>query len=389
MRKLAITLLILLALGVAGALLLPYLLDVNSYRGRIQAELEQRLHRPVTLGAMELKVLPLAFRVENVAIAEDPAFGPRKNFAEADELYVTAALWPLLHGDLQVHSLELNRPRIELARSAEGVWNYSSLGRAPAAPAQPGQAAAAGQPAPSTQAAPAPASAFSLAELKITDGTVAITDLQKNSPRTVYDHIDLTLGDYAPGKAFSVMAATHLPGAGAQTIRLEGRGGPLADEGLLATPFDGDLELQEISLAGLAQLLQSPALAGSNGVLTGKAAIQNTSGRLASKGSLRLEQAHIRGVETGFPTALEYDVSEDAATQMFHVEHTKLTLGQTPIAIQGTIQAQRSFGRQPAARVLNGSLAGEHAVRSRQGRRLQQLSEADEQIGRASCRERV
>ncbi|MGH9492117.1 MAG: AsmA family protein [Terriglobales bacterium] len=318
MRKLAITFLILLMLGIAGALLLPYLLDVNSYRGRIQAELEQRLHRPVTLGAMELKVLPLAFRVENVAIAEDPAFGPRKNFAEADELYVTAALWPLLHGQLEVQSLELNRPRIELVRNTEGVWNYSSLGRAPAAPA----------------------STFSLAELKITDGAVAITDLQKNSPRTVYDHIDLTLGDYAPGKAFSIVAATHLAGAGAQTIRLEGRGGPVADEGLLATPFDGDLELQEVSLAGLAQLLQSQALAGSNGVLTGKAAIQNSGGRLASKGTLRLEQARIRGVETGFPIALEYDLSEERATQVFHVEHTKLTLGRTPIAVQETIGAQ-------------------------------------------------
>src|SRR5574337_83898 len=81
MRKLAITLVVLLVLGVAGALLLPYLLDVNSYRGRIQAELEQRLHRPVTLGQMQLKVVPLAFKVDHVAIAEDPAFGPRKDFA--------------------------------------------------------------------------------------------------------------------------------------------------------------------------------------------------------------------------------------------------------------------------------------------------------------------
>ena len=86
MRKLAITFLVLLVLAVAGMLLLPYFLDVNSYRGRIQAELEQRLHRSVTLGAMQLNVLPLAFRVENVAIAEDPAFGPRKNFAEADRI---------------------------------------------------------------------------------------------------------------------------------------------------------------------------------------------------------------------------------------------------------------------------------------------------------------
>jgi uncharacterized protein involved in outer membrane biogenesis len=337
MRKLAITILILLVLAVAAVALLPYFLDVNSYRGRIQAELEQRLHRPVTLGPMELKVLPLAFRVENVAIAEDPAFGPRKNFAETDELYVTAALWPLLHGELQIHSLELNRPRIELVRSADGVWNYASLGRAPsAAPAS----APAAPSAPASPTQPAPASAFSLAELKITDGQVAITDLQKGALRMVYDHIDLTLGDYAPGKAFSIDAATHLAGPGAQTIRLEGRGGPLADQGLLATPFDGTLEFDEVSLAGLQQLLGSQALASSEGVLSGKAAIQNSAGKLVSKGELKLERPRIRGIETGFPIALDYDFNQDAATQVLHLEHAKLTLGQTPISVKGTIEAQ-------------------------------------------------
>jgi uncharacterized protein involved in outer membrane biogenesis len=335
MRKLAITFLILLVLGVAAVFLLPYVLDVNSYRGRIQAELEQRLHRPVTLGAMDLKVLPLAFRVQNVAIAEDPAFGPRKNFAEADELYVTAALWPLLHGELEVHSLELNKPRIELVKGADGVWNYASLGRGPAAPASPAA------PAPGTQpAAPAPASAFSLSELKITDGQVAMTDLEKGSARTVYDHIDLTLGDYAPGKAFSIIAATHLAGTGAQTIKLEGRGGPVADEGMLATPFDGTLELEEVSLAGLQQLLHTQALAGSDGVLSGKAAIQNGGGKLMSKGELKLEQPRIRGVETGFPIAIDYDFNQDAATQVIRLDHAKLTLGQTPISVKGTIEAQ-------------------------------------------------
>ena len=121
---------------------------------------------------------------------------------------------------------------------------------------------------------------------------------------------------------------------------MEGRGGPLADQGLLATPFDGNLELQEVSLAGLQQLLRSPSLAGWEGMLSGKAAIRNAGGKLASKGSLRLEQARIRGVETGFPIALEYDLTDELATQVIRLERTKLTLGQTPIAVQGKIESQ-------------------------------------------------
>ncbi len=337
MRKLAITVVVLLLLGVAAVALLPYLVDVNQYRGRIQAELEQRLHRPVTLGAMELRVFPPAFRVENVTIAEDPAFGPQEDFAQAEDLYVTAALWPLLRGELQIQSLELKRPRIEMVRSAAGVWNYASLGSAPAASgSEPASAATPAAPPPATQ----PASTLSLEELKITDGQVAITDLEKGSPRTIYDHIDLTLEDYAPGKAFSLMAALHLPGTGAQAIRLEGSAGPLADQGLLATPFEGTLELDEVSLAGLRQLLGSQALVGSEGVLTGKADVQNSPGRLASKGQLKLERSQIRGIKTGFPITLDYDLVEEAATGHLQIAQAQLKLGPTPISVKGSIRMQ-------------------------------------------------
>ena len=37
-----------------------------------------------------------AFKVENAVIAEDPQFAKGNNFAQAQELYVTAALMPLL-----------------------------------------------------------------------------------------------------------------------------------------------------------------------------------------------------------------------------------------------------------------------------------------------------
>ena len=39
---------------VALALALPHLIDVNKYRGQVQAQLQQRLNRPVQLGQMSL-----------------------------------------------------------------------------------------------------------------------------------------------------------------------------------------------------------------------------------------------------------------------------------------------------------------------------------------------
>src|SRR5207248_10837686 len=52
-------------------------------------------------------------------------------------------------------------------------------------------------------------SQFSLSELAIQDGLVAVTDLQKRQPRAVYDHIDGTLNDFAPGQPFAVQVAAR------------------------------------------------------------------------------------------------------------------------------------------------------------------------------------
>src|SRR4051812_48807220 len=173
----------LLVLLVIVLLAAPFFLDVNRYHDRIQSELQKKLGRQVSLGTMHLSLIPFAFKVENAVIAEDPQFAKGSNFAQAKELYVTAALMPLLHGDVQIKSLELRQPKIELIRNAQGVWNFSSL--AGTRPQQPGQPQS--QPAPQQQPANKPSAAspepqkqkaISLEDLKITDGQVALTDLQ-------------------------------------------------------------------------------------------------------------------------------------------------------------------------------------------------------------------
>ena len=44
-------------------------------------------------------------------------------------------LFPLLSKNIEIDSLELKRPAIELIRNAQGVWNFSTIASAPAAPA--------------------------------------------------------------------------------------------------------------------------------------------------------------------------------------------------------------------------------------------------------------
>ena len=131
MRKLKII------LGIVGAVLVLLVLgvwlfvDVNKFQPQIQAKLEQQLHRKVTLGKMSLGLLPVRFTVKDVVIAEDPAFKSSFPFTQARELDVRVRLLPLLGGSVQVASIDLQEPSVELIRDKKGVWNFTSLRAAP------------------------------------------------------------------------------------------------------------------------------------------------------------------------------------------------------------------------------------------------------------------
>ena len=64
MRKIVIAAVAVVVLIVVAMFLLPYFIDINQHRDEIQAQLQDRLHRPVKLGAMSLAVFPLRVEVE-------------------------------------------------------------------------------------------------------------------------------------------------------------------------------------------------------------------------------------------------------------------------------------------------------------------------------------
>jgi uncharacterized protein involved in outer membrane biogenesis len=356
MRKLAVVLVVLVFIVVVTLLALPHLIDVNQYRGQVQTQLQQRLNRPVQLGAMSLGVFPLKVEVTNVTIGDDPSFGSKVPFAQVGELDVSIALLPLLAKNIQVDSLELKQAKIEIIRNAQGIWNFSTAGNAPPAaqpapPAQP-QAPARQTPAP---AAPSTSGGFSLAELKVTDSQIAITDHLKHQSRSVYDHIDVTLRDYSPGKPFTLDADAHLPGGGAETLQLSGDGGPVNNADFASTPFKGKIKLKEVSISGLQRFLNASALQGTDAVLSGAADLSNSSGRMAASGSLKLESAVIYGVAVGYPIAADFDLTDDLSTDVLQIKQGALKLGSTPLSISGTINSH------PTPSVLDVNLSASNA----------------------------
>ena len=324
MRKLGIVLGILFLLIVIAGIVFYLTFDINNYRGRIQSELQQRLGRQVKLGDMHLKVFPPSFEVQNVSIADDPSFNNKTAFVQAAELDVSVQLAPLFHKQVEVNSLELKRPQIELVKSQKGEWNFSSLGNKSSQKTQ------------STPSDKGSSGGFSLANLIVTDGQVAITDRQAGQPRAVYDHIDVNLKNFSADHPFNLQLAAHLPGPGSQEIQLQGQGGPIAQANPASTPFHGTLELKNVAISGLKQFLNSPALNNIDGTLTGQTKIDTDAGKLSASGQTTIQNARVNGIDVGYPIVADYTVSDDLANSLLSITRGTVKLGQTPLAVTGT-----------------------------------------------------
>ena len=355
MKKLAIVVIVIIVIIVGLLLALPHIVDVNQYRGQIQSELQQRLGRPVQLGELSLGVFPVRVEANNVTIGDDPGFRSTVPFAQVSQLDVSVKLLPLLSKNIEMDSLELKRPRIELIRDAKGVWNFSTIGNAPAsAPPPPTQPNKQQAPAPAQQPSQ-PSGGFSLGKLQITDGQIAITDYQKHQSRAIYDHIDVTLKDFAPGKPFSLDMTAHLPGTGSQTLSVSGDGGPINNADLTNTPFKGTVKFNQVSLSGAQKFLNSNALAGTDAVITGSTDLTNASGNMNAAGSLKLQDAIVHGVKVGYPISADFDIADNLNSDVIQIKKCNLKLGSTPLSMNGT------FNSHPNPAVVDLSLSTSNA----------------------------
>jgi AsmA protein len=346
-RKLIVGVGIFLAVVLVALLIFAATFNVNKYHDKIQSELEQHLGRTTTLGDMHLSVFPPRFRVENPSIADDPHFSTGTPFVKAQELDVFVKLLPLLHKQVEIDTLTLQRPSVNLIKNAAGVWNFASLGH-PSENAQP--APTSPTPAqtpprennPSSPQQPSSQQQFSLGELTISNGQVSILDQQKSKVPSVYDHIDVTLKDFSPDTPFTVDASVRMAGAGSQEARLEGKGGPIVNGQPAATPFHGTLSLKQVSIGDLSKFLNSPALNGTDGTITGDTKIDNQSGKLTAQGETHVQNAKIQGTELGFPVIAQYDLTDDMTSDLLTIRNFVVKLGSTPLEINGTVNAKNT-----------------------------------------------
>jgi AsmA protein len=103
--------------GIAVAVLLlilvvlPFLINVNSFRPKIESEASSALGRQVTVGNLSLSILSGSVGADNIAIM-DAAFS-KSSFITAKSLKVGVELMPLIFSkQLKVTEITLEQPQI-------------------------------------------------------------------------------------------------------------------------------------------------------------------------------------------------------------------------------------------------------------------------------------
>jgi hypothetical protein len=116
--------------GIAIALILlllialPFFINVNSFRPRVESEASSALGRQVTVGNLSLSLLSGSLGVDDISIADDPAFG-KSPFVTAKSLKVGVKLIPLLLSK-QVSVTGITNPSI--ARTGWPPPRHENLG---------------------------------------------------------------------------------------------------------------------------------------------------------------------------------------------------------------------------------------------------------------------
>ena len=324
---------IVVAVLIVIILVLPFLINVNNYRPRIEAELTNALGRKVTVGNLSLSLWSGSLAADNIAIADDPSFSSSP-FIKAQALNVGVELLPLiLSKTLHITQLTLSQPQVNLLRNRSGKWNFSTLGTASPAkktgappPASAGQApspsgAEAKKTSPSTPGkAPAenPKEAsnskseqsiernLSVAKLNIKGGQISIANSNSPGKAHVYKNVDLTVKDFSYTSQFPFTLTADLPGGG--NVKLDGTGGPINSDDASMTPLQAKLDVKKFDVA--ASGFMDPS-SGISGVADFNGTVTSNGTQAQSKGDATVDRLKVspKGSPAQRSVALKYQTT--------------------------------------------------------------------------------
>ena len=340
---------------------IPFLIDANTFKPRLEAELTEALGRKVTVGNLSLSILSGAVSADNIAIADDPKFS-NTPFVQARALKVGVEMIPLIFSrTLNVTNLTLDQPQISLVKSENGErWNFSSLGgnnssapaRGTATAADKGSTSrsagtskpSAEQTAPSTPAEKTSSGSssstgnpnLSVAKLNVNNGRLTVARADSTQPQRVYSNVNIEVTNFSFASSFPFSMSAELPAGG--TMKLTGNAGPVNADNAALTPLNAKISVHNMNLATSGFLDPAAGIAGIanlDGTLSSDGRRARVDGTLTAT-NLKVVQ---KGQPAGRPVEVKFAVVHDLVKQTGNITQGDLSMGKAVAHLTGSYDA--------------------------------------------------
>ena len=318
---------------------LPFLIDVNTFRPKLESELTDVLGRQVKVGNLSLSLLSGGVAADDISIADDPEFS-KTPFVQAKSLKVGVELIPLLFSKtLNVTDLTLNQPEISLVKSENGEkWNFSSLGsKSPAQTTEPKSAAEPKKPEPQSEKSSGGGNLnVSVAKLSVKDGRLTVSRAGSVQKPRVYDKVNIEVTNFSFTSSFPFKMTAELPGGG--NLNLEGNAGPIPTENAALTPLHAKVNVRQFNLAESGFIDPASGISGVadlDETLTSDGHEAKTNGTLTAR-DLKVVQ---KGSPAGRPVQLTYAVVHNLAKEEGSLTQGDIAMGKAVAHLTGTYDA--------------------------------------------------
>ncbi len=313
-------------------LVLPYMVNVDSLRPRLEAALQSQLGREVHIGYLELSFLSGGAKAGDLSIADDPAFGPRP-FLHAKSLEVGVSFLSLIFSrSLRVTSLTIDQPELVLAKSSAGKWNFSDIGSHTTSSADPFRDS---DPSDADMES-APRTSFSLDRLKVTNATLTMPTSPGSVDAYTLKNIDIDLRNASLDGSMSFTVSTH---SDTGKIELRGQAGPINMENPEQTPFHATIRG---ALADLAQIARLSSSAGLSGILRLDATVTSDGQSLHSEGTAHAINLRLSGSGPGLhqPVSMQYVTDYSFARHAGSLRSCEISVRKSAAHLGGTYQVR-------------------------------------------------
>jgi AsmA protein len=320
-KRISIALAVVIGLAVAGLAVFLLTFDPNAYKDRLQAWVQQRYHRTLTIeGDIEATLFPsLGLTLQGVSLSEP---GSAETFASVENARMAVAIWPLLSRNVVIDHATFSGVKARVVRDKQGRLNFQDLigkARRPDAPDGAGAGASGEEPRTGTPY-------IDIAGLDIKDGEVLLQDDATGRALTI-SQLSARTGRVRIAEPFELSVSAHIEGSVPRfNADLSGQGELTVDPD--ARRYAG--RKLDLKIAG-----QLPGIQANNLAVRGDAAFDEGRGALDVTGLMAVFQGELAQLAGG---AASMDASVAAQRLQWDRAGAAMRVDKLAVRAKGTAQ---------------------------------------------------